>query len=217
MHLSPLQDLPSDENIQPSTRTQNAKMAQSALSQLRYDDTYNSDSLRVIFSIRGTESAKPLKAWIFDDHSSHDYIDPANVLRIERTWDGVPIWDPKQNLTRLPDFDAPAAYYFGVATLVADDDELVLASGIQKSDTGEEARRAEFQCLDDGDGDGTREFVQGIIGPPRWVEPGDQGLMLRRGPKDKRNQQLLAGTVLQNASWKDVVEYGKGMRPKPLW
>jgi hypothetical protein len=216
MHLSPLQDLSKQqEATKPSTRNQNADLALSALTQLRYDDTYDPDSLRVVFfSNHGKESTKPLSSWVFDDTGQkHGYIDPASILRIERKWDGVPLWDPKHNLTRLSDF-GPVDCIFGVATLVADDDELVSASGIRTSDGGEGIRRAEFVCLDGGDAAG---FVQGVVCPPRWVEPGDQGLVLRRGPKDKRNRQVLAGTILQNAAWEDVVEYGKEMRLRPLW
>jgi hypothetical protein len=221
MHLSPLQDrnLSSENSSKPTTttRSQTASLALSALTQLRYDDTYDPDSLCVIFSNdQGKERTKPLSAWVFDDSHKkkhNDYIDPATVLRIERKWDSVPLWDPKQNLNRLSDF-GPAECIFGVATLVADDEELVFASGISKSDRGEGIRKAEFECLDDGS---AGAFVQGVVCPPRWVEQGDQGLVLRRGPKDKRNRQVLAGTVLQNAPWEEVMEYGKGMRLKPLW
>jgi hypothetical protein len=41
--------------------------------------------------------------------------------------------------------------------------------------------------------------------------------MLHSGPKDKHNQQLLAGTILQHAAWEDVVEYRNGLKDGPLW
>lgn len=211
LHLSPRQDPSSiEQDANAISRTQHAELAQSALTQLRYDDTYDANSLQVIFDDRGKQTTKPLRSWVFDKHK-RGYIDAAKVLRIERIWDSVPLWDPKQKLTRLSDF-ALEDSIFGIATLVANDDELVFASGIQKTDTGGEIRKVEFQRLDDAAG-----FVQGVVCPPRWVDPGDQGLMLPRGPKDKRNQQILAGTILQNAKWEEVVEYGKGMRRKPLW
>jgi hypothetical protein len=214
-HLIPLQDLSrgDEEVVQPASRSQNAKIAQSALAQLRYDDSYGSDSLQVIYDDDGGEqTARLLSSWVFDSHEQN-WIDPADVLRIERIWDGVPLWDPKQGLTQLSDFDSKDAI-FGVATLVADDNELVSASGIQKTDSGEEICKAEFQCLETGDGGG---FMRGVVCPPRWVEPGVQGLMLHLGPKDKHNSQLLAGTILQHAAWEDVVEYRKGLRRGPLW
>jgi hypothetical protein len=49
------------------------------------------------------------------------------------------------------------------------------------------------------------------------LDGSSRGLVLRRGPKDKGNRRVLAGTVLQNAPWEEVVEYGKGMRWRPLW
>jgi hypothetical protein len=214
-HLTPLQDLSSsdEEIVQPVSRSQHAKLAESALTQLRYNDFYADDSLQVIYDDGdGKGTVKLLSSWVFDSHEQN-WIDPANVLRIERIWDGVPLWDPKQGLMQLADYDSNDAI-FGVATLVADDDELVFASGIQKTNAGEEIRKAEFQCLEAGDGG---EFLQGVVCPPRWVEPGVQGLMLRSGPKDKHNQQLLAGTVLQHAAWEEVVEYRNGSRVGPLW
>jgi hypothetical protein len=214
-HLTPLQDLSrrDEEVVQPASRSQNAKLAQNALVQLRYDDSYAADSLQVIHDDdNGEQTAKLLSSWIFDNHEQN-WTDPANVLRIERIWDGVPLWDPKQGLTQLSDYDSKDAI-FGVATLVANDDELLFASGNQETDSGEGIRKAEFQCLAAGDGG---EFLQGAVCPPRWVEPGVQGLMLRSGPKDKHNSQLLAGTILQHAAWEDVVEYRKGLRRGPLW
>lgn len=212
LHLSPLQDLFSNNKDATMTRNQHAKLAQSALTQLRYDDTYDYDSLQVIFDDDGEQITKPLSSWVFDNHRP-DWIDPTNVLRIERAWDRVPLWDHKHGLISISDSDTSNPI-FGIATLVADDDELVFAAGFQKTDGGEEIRKAEFQCLDAGAAKGS---VKGVVCPPRWVEPGKQGLMIHRGPKDKRNQQLLAGTLLQNAAWEEVVEYAKGMRSEPLW
>lgn len=214
LHLTPLQDLSSkDEIAGPMTRDQHAKLAQNALTQLRYDDTYSPDSLQVVFIDHGEVTTKPLSPHIFDSCDS-DFINPADVLRIERAWDSVPLWDPKQNLSRLSD-SSSSAPIFGIATLVANDEELVLTAGIRKTDTGESIRKAEFQCLDAGGNAGG--WVRGVVCPPRWVEPGDQGLKVQRGPKDKLNQQLLAGTLLQDARWEEVVEYAEGRRSEPLW
>jgi len=219
MHLTPPQNLPTTKPLNPTTRSQTAELAQRALTQLRYDNTYEPDTLQVIFSDHGQERAKPLSDWTFSSdkdslNKRRDAIGPATILRIERKYDAVPLWDPTQNLTRLPD-PSPSDCIFGIATLVVDDDGLVAASGIQASNNGEEICRAEFQCLDDVGGVGA--FVQGIVCPSRWVEPGDQRLALRKGPKDKGNRRVLAGTILQNAPWEEVVEYGKGTRRGPLW
>jgi hypothetical protein len=188
------------------SHSQTAELAQRALTQLRHDDTYDPNFLHVVFSHHGQECVKPLSEWIFLDkdnpRNKSNAIDPAPTLRIERKWDAVPLWDPTQNLTRLSDF-SPSDCIFGVATLVANNNELVSASGIQASNNGAEIRRADFQCLDHGNhyggGAGAGGLVQGIVCPSRWVEPGDQGLVLRRGPKDKGNRRVLGGTVLQNA------------------
>jgi hypothetical protein len=77
---------------------------------------------------------QPLSEWVFPSsyaspNKRSDAIDRALILRIERKWDAVPLWDPTQNLTRLSDF-SPGDRVFGIATLVANDDELVSASGI---------------------------------------------------------------------------------------
>ena len=215
LHLDPLQDPASNNGGTGSlSRDQHAKLAQSALTQLRYDDTYSSDALQVVFDDQGEQSTKPLGSWVFDI-CDQNFIDPADVLRIQRAWDSVPLWDPKQGLPTLSDFSTSSSPIFGIATLVADDDELLFAAGFKPTDTGEGIRKAEFQCLDAGGGAGGG--VRGVVCPPRWVEPGNQGLMIRRGPKDKRNQQLLAGTLLQNVAWEEVVEYAKGLRAEPLW
>lgn len=214
LHLGPLQDLSiNNEDAKSMTRDQHGKLAQSALTQLRYDDTCPSDSIQVVFDDRGMQLTRPLSSWVFDSRD-RDFIDSANVLRIERAWDNVTLWDPKRNLSRLSD-SLSSAPILGIAALVTNDDELVFASGIQITNSGEKIRKAEFQCLDAGGNAGG--WVRGVICPPRWVEPGDQGLKVQRGPKDKRNQQLLAGTLLQYAEWAEVVEYAKGARAKPLW
>lgn len=214
LHLSPLQDLPDNDNedAKPVTRNQRAKLAQAALEQLRYDDTYDIDSLQVVFEDHGEQFIKSLSAWAFDSHDSH-WINPTNVLRIERMWDCVPLWDPQHGLATLSDAESVSPV-FGIATCVANDDELLLVAGTQESDNGEEICKAMFQCLDVG---AAGTFLEGIICPSRWAEPGDHGLMIQRGPKFKHNQQLLAGTKLQHAAWDEVVEYAKGMRPGPLW
>lgn len=120
------------------------------------------------------------------------------------------LWDPKIGPYSLSDFDA-SPLCFGVAILVANDDELVATTGILKTNSGEAIMKAEFERLD-----GRGSIVQGILGPFRWREPGDHGLALNRGPDSAVNRRILVGTLLQGAEWKTVVEYGKWLRRSPL-
>lgn len=214
-HLTPIQDLyrsPEEDAAIPSiTRSQRANLVQNALTQLRYDDRYDHDALQVIFEASGEQAARKLSLWVFDK-TEDGWVDPANVQRIERIWDHVPLFDPGRGLTQLSDFGSAADTCFGITTMITNDDELVFISGILANDDGEEFRKAEFERLDEDEC-----VVRGIVCPPRVREPGDHGLMLNLGPKAKCNMQLLAGTRLQNAPWEEVVEYRKGMRLGPLW
>jgi hypothetical protein len=212
LHLSPLQDLSdNDRDAKSVPRNQRAKLAQAVLEQLRYNDTYDIGSVQVVFENHGEQFSKPLNSWAFDSHD-RDWIDPTNVLRIERMWNCVPLWNPQYGLATLSDAESVSSV-FGIAACVANDDELVFVAGTQEGDNGEEIRKAEFQCLD---ASAAGASSKGVV-CPRWAEPGDHGLMIQRGPKIKHNQQLLAGTILQHAAWDEVVEYEKGMRPGPLW
>lgn len=214
-HLTPLQDLQYSKSesdaVPPMTRNQRADLAQSALTQLRYDDRYDLDSLQVVLGTSGEQSTRRLSSWVFDK-TENEWINPAGVQRIERIWDNVPLFDPSRGITQLSDFNSAADACVGIATLVANDDELVFASGILATDGGEDIRKAEFERLYDDGG-----IVHGIVCSSRAREPGDHGLMLNLGPKDKYNIRLLAGTSLQYAPWEKVVEYRKGIRPGPLW
>jgi hypothetical protein len=55
MNLTPPHHLPITNPSNPTTRSQTAELAQRALTQLRYDDTYDPDSLQIIFSDHGQE------------------------------------------------------------------------------------------------------------------------------------------------------------------
>lgn len=214
-HLTPLQDLQyskaESDAMLPMTRVQRADLAQSALTQLRYDDRYNLDSLQVVLESNGEQTTRSVSSWAFDK-TEDGWVYPAGVQRIERIWDNVPLFDPSRGITHLSDLDSAADACFGIATMVADDDELVSVSGVLATDRGEDIRKAEFERLFDDGG-----VVHGIVCPSRVREPGDHGLMLNLGPKDKHNVRLLAGTSLQYAPWEKVVEYRKGTRPGPLW
>lgn len=214
-HLTPLQDLhhrpEEDVATGTMTRSHRTSFVQNALTQLRYDDRYNHGALQVVFETNGEQTAQKLSTWVYDKNEN-GWVEPANVQRIERIWDQVPLFDPGRGLTQLSDFGSVTDTCFGITTKVANDNELVSVSGIPTTDGGEEIRKAEFERLDGEDG-----VVRGIVCPPRVREPGDHGLMLNLGPKAKCNMQLLAGTKLQNAPWEEVVEYRKGIRPGPLW
>jgi hypothetical protein len=136
-HLTPPQDLSSDKDkevVQPATRSQHAKLAQCALTHLHFDDdSYGADRLRVIHDDGGGKKiVRLLSSWVFDSHEQ-DWIVPVNVLRIERIWDGVPLWDSKQGFSQLSDYDTKGEI-IGVATLIADVDELIFASSIHKTE-----------------------------------------------------------------------------------
>jgi hypothetical protein len=146
LHLGPLRDLSdNNEDTKSVTRNQRAKLAQAALEQLRYDDTYDIDSVQVVSEDHGEQFSKSLSTWAFDSHN-RDWIDLTAVLRIERMWDRVPLWDPPHGLATLSDAESVRPVT-GIATCVAND-ELVFIAGTQESDNGEEIRKAESQCLD---------------------------------------------------------------------
>jgi hypothetical protein len=186
-----------------------AGLAQDALQQLRYDDRYSLASLQAVVQNSGEEVTVTLDSWVFE-RDEQGWVDPLKVLRIERVWDHVHLWNPKIGLERLSDFDAFDTYY-GVAILVADDDALVSATGMQKTDPGGAIQKAEFERLD-----GAGSVVQGIVCPSRWRGPGDHGLKLNQGPGSALNRRLIAGTALQGAEWETVVEYLKWQRSSPL-
>jgi hypothetical protein len=153
-----------------------AGLARDALQQLRYDYRYSLSSLQAVVKDGEDQTIVRLDSW-----------DPSKVQTIERVWDNVPLWDPKIGLERLSDFDAIDTY-FGVAILVADDDALVAATGMEKTDSGEAIRKAKFERPDESGG-----VLQGIVCPSRrWRGPGDHGLKLNQGPGSALNRRLIA-------------------------
>jgi hypothetical protein len=186
-----------------------AGLAQEALQQLRYDDRYSLSSLQAAVQQGENHVKVRLDSWVFDQ-GEPGWVDPSKVQRIERVWDEVPLWNPKIGIDRLSDFDAIREYY-GVAILVADDEALVAATGMPKTDAGEAIRKAEFERLDESGG-----VVRGIVCPSRWRGPGDHGLKLNQGPGSALNRRLIVGTALQDAWWEAVEEYAKWLRRSPL-
>ena len=157
------------ENTKLRNKNYWAGLAQAALQSLRYDDRVDFAGLQVVVGARGEggdeERAVRLSEWVFEAGEA-GWVGPERVKRIERVWDCVPLWDPEIGLERLSDFDAFETYY-GVAILVADDEGLVEATGMQKTNDGEGIRKAEFERLDEGGGG----VVQGIVCPSRWRGP----------------------------------------------
>ena len=186
-----------------------AGLVQQVLQQLRYDDRYSLSSLQAVVQNGEGQVTVGLESWIFDQNGP-GWVGLSTVLRIERTWDQVTIWDPKVGLERLSDFEAMKTYY-GVAILIADDAALLDATGMSKMNSGDAIRKAEFERLN-----GSGSVVQGIVCPSRWRGPGDHGLALNRGSQHASNRRLIAGTALQGADWKTVVEYRKWLRRSPL-
>jgi hypothetical protein len=210
MHLDRSQDVSHAQEKKVHNVSYYAGLAQDALQQLRYDDRYSLSSLRAIVQDAEDQTIVRLDSWVFDQDEP-DWVDPSKVQRIERVWDHVPLWNPKIGLERLSDFEALDTYY-GVAILVADDDALVAATGMEKTNAGEAIRKAQFERLDEAGG-----VVQGIVCPSRrWRGPGDHGLKLNQGPGSALNRRLIAGTALQDVEWEMVVEYGKWLRRSPL-
>lgn len=184
-------------------------LAQDALQQLRYDDRYDLECLQAIVRDGEKEAAIRLSSWVFDSDGP-GWVNPLKVCRIERIWDQVPVWDPTLSLERLSDFEAMKPY-FGIATLVTDDDELVAATGMPKTCSGEPIRKAVFELLD-----ASEAVVDGIVCPSRSRPLGDHGLAVDQGPSYMYNRRLLAGTALQDADWKTVREYNEWRRRSPL-
>jgi len=211
MHLDRPQDLPQaqgkDRKMYSAVHC--AGLAQDALQQLRYDDRYSLSSLQAIVQDGEDQTIVRLDSWVFEQ-GEPGWVDPSKVQRIERIWDNVPLWNPKIGIERLSDFEVIDTYY-GVAILVTDDDALVAATGMAKTNTGEAIRKAEFERLDESGG-----IVHGIVCPSRWRGPGDHGLKLNQGPASAVNRRIIAGTALQDAEWETVVEYGKWSRRSPL-
>lgn len=209
MHLDRLQDSSHAQEKKVHNVSYYDGLAQGALQQLRYDDRYSLSSLQVISQDGEDQIIVRLDSWVFDQ-GEPGWVDPLKFQRIERVWDNVPLWDPKIGLERLSDFGAIETYY-GVVILVADDDALVAATRMEKTDAGEAIRKAEFERLGESGG-----VVQGVICPSRWRGPGDHGLKLNQGPSSALHRRLLAGTALQGAEWETVVEYAKWPRRSPL-
>ncbi|KJY00673.1 hypothetical protein TI39_contig319g00021 [Zymoseptoria brevis] len=224
MHLHRPQELSHNASKTRSTkmksRAQHTALANDVLHALRYDDRFDLSSLQATVSHNYSEITIPLSEWTFAQDSP-GYVNPSNLLRIERGHDGVQIWNPNINFSQLSDYTSLPTYY-GVATLLASDADLLSASGTASTDDGAGIQRAVFERLDDqGQGD-VVEVLRGIVysgrsrgGPEEGL--GQHGIKLNLGERAASNRRLVAGTALEGKEWEEVVEYVRWERGSPLF
>lgn len=179
---------------------------QPLLDQLRYDDHFQPDTFRVVFEDGSGRSSRDLSEFVFDKNAK-GYVAPARILRVERKWDQVPVWD-RETGEALFQSESLANMAYGIASLVHNDEELVHAAGVKSTDDGASIRKAEFQLLDD------ESYVKGIVYPRRWQK--ERGLALNLGPDSDWNKSRLAGTLLEGRPWSEVEEFYRDERGGPL-
>jgi len=192
----------------------NAGLARNILRQLEWDDRIDVENLQlVVLSSRddGTEEEDVIPLAIFleqDQPYQTQYL--SKILRIERIWDKIPLFNPSVSLCTYSDFQALPSYY-GVVMKVHDDDEFVAATGMLATNPGSRIRRAEFERADEGGG-----VVKGIICSSRYREPGNHGLKKQQGLESAYTRKLIKGTGLQDKRWGEVVEYLRWERGSAL-
>lgn len=113
-------------------------LAKNVLGQLGWDDRIDVENLQLVISSSrddGTEEEKeeiiPLAIFLEQDQLSQTQ-HLSSILRIERIWDKICLFDPSINLCTYSDFQALPCYY-GVVMKVHDDDEFVAATGMLAS------------------------------------------------------------------------------------
>lgn len=187
-----------------------AGSAQQVLNQLRYDDRFEPGTFRVVYEAGegGKESVRELEEWVWGV-GVEGYVAPRRVVRVERRWDGVPVWERGAGVNVLGAEGDGAVTVYGVASLVGSDEELVRAAGVDVLDGGEKIRRAQIEFLDEEGGQ-----AKGIVYPGK--NQSERGLYITRGPEFAWNKRLLAGTALEGAPWSDVEDYIRQRRNCPL-
>lgn len=182
---------------------------QHVLSQLLYDDRFEFDTFRVVYDAGdGTQkSLRDFSDWVFDT-GVEGHIAPRRIVRIERKWDDVPVWDHKGRNILTASEKGPFTSY-GIASLVHNDDELLRATGVDVLDAGDKIRKAQFEFLDAEAGQG-----RGIVYPGKNQK--ERGLYITRGPDFAWNKRLLSGTTLEGAPWSDVEDYVHQRRNGPF-
>lgn len=176
---------------------------QHVLSQLQYDDKFDENTFRVVYEAGdGTrEGSRDFVEWVFDEEGGGGrYVAPRRIVRIERRWDDVPVWDRKTGVNILVDSGNRASMAFGVASLISNDNELIRAAGADVLDAGDKIRKAQFEFVDSDAGQG-----RGIVYPAKNQR--ERGLYLNRGPDFAWNKRLLSGTALEGAPWSEVEDY----------
>lgn len=181
-------------------------LAKNVLRRLKWDDRIDVENLQlVVLSSRdgGAEEKEeiiPLATFLEQDQPSQTQ-HLSRILRIERIWDKIPLFNPSISLCTYTDFEALPSY-FGVVMKVHNDDDLVAATGMLATNPGSRIRRAEFEIADEGG-----KAVKGIICPSRYREPGNHGLKEQQGLESAYTRKLIKGTGLQDKQWVEVVEY----------
>lgn len=191
-----------------------AGLVENVLGRLEWDDRIDVENLQLVISSSRDDKSEeedviPLAIFLEQDQPSQTQ-HLSKILRIERIYDHIPLFDPSINLCTYFDFQA-LPFYFGVVMKVHDDDDLVAATGMLAINSGSRIRRAEFERADEGGG-----VVKGIICPSRYREPGNHGLKEQQGLESAYTRKLIAGTGLQDKQWEEVVEYMRWERGSAL-
>ena len=184
-----------------------ARLVENVLCQLEWDDRIDVESSHLVVSSSRDGGADEeeeeilyLATFLEQDQSSQTRY-PSRILRIERVYDHMSLFNPSIDLCIISDFEALPSY-FGVVMEVHNDDDLVAATGMLATNPGSRIRRAEFEIADEGG-----KAVKGIICPKRYREPGNHGLKEQQGLESAYTRKLIKGTGLQDKQWVEVVEY----------
>ena len=191
-------------------KIQHPNSVQQILDRLRYDDTYESDEFRIVYEAGrpGEHQSRGFAEWSFDSGAS-GYIAARRIIRVEREWDDVPVWDPENSIDMFSHSSPPAEKAFGLASEVHNDEELLHASGVSPGNEGKSIRKACFAFVDD-----LRGHCRGAVFPGKLQD--NHGLILSRGAEFDYNKKMLVGTPLENRSWADVEAYVSGLMEEPL-
>ncbi|KAL0259682.1 hypothetical protein SLS55_005419 [Diplodia seriata] len=147
------------EGVTASAEKKKTGGIQDVLGRLRYDDGFEMEDFRVVYEAGddgAREGVRDFSEWVFDDGGGRGegYVAPRRIVRIERKWDGVPVWDRKTGVDVLTGSEAGPLVSYGMASLVHDDDGLIRATGVDVLDAGDKIRKAQFEFLNDEEATG---------------------------------------------------------------